>query len=333
MARINSIVFCSCIALSIILSSCRSGSNGSSTLLPNITGKPGQILVVAPVQIKDTPLADSLRAVLGAEYPMIPQHEPAFDLTFIPESAFDRVLQPFRNILFIRTSPDSAQSSLRLATDKWAAPQSVAYLSGANVDSLAAWVGTHAYTLYQTFTEAEQKRLMDGYRKVHNADLSSLVAKRFGVRMDIPSGFATRVDKPDFCWLSLETKDISQGIFVYEWGNFGSPFVPDTLVAHQNFYTHRDVPGPSPNSYMQVAEVIPPEVQALRFGGDTLVRMRGLWDVRGHAMGGAFVSYSHLSADRLRVVTTVGYIYAPRFKKREYMRQLEAVLLGQVGEE
>ena len=93
MARINSIVFCSCIALSIILYSCRSGSNGSSTLLPNITGKPGQILVVAPVQIKDTPLADSLRAVLEAEYPMIPQHEPAFDLTFIPESAFDRVLR------------------------------------------------------------------------------------------------------------------------------------------------------------------------------------------------------------------------------------------------
>ena len=45
------------------------------------------------------------------------------------------------------------------------------------------------------------------------------------------------------------------------------------------------------------------------------------------------MSYSHLSADRLRVITTVGYIYAPRFKKREYMRQLEAVLLGQVGEE
>jgi hypothetical protein len=50
-----------------LLSACRSGSNGRSTLLPNITGKPGQILVVAPVQIKDTPLADSLRAVLGAE--------------------------------------------------------------------------------------------------------------------------------------------------------------------------------------------------------------------------------------------------------------------------
>jgi len=43
-------------------------------------------------------------------------------------------------------------------------------------------------------------------------------------------------------------------------------------------------------------------------------------------MGGPFVSVSTLDAARKRVLTVEGYIYSPRNAKRNYLRQVEAMV-------
>jgi hypothetical protein len=54
--------------------------------------------------------------------------------------------------------------------------------------------------------------------------------------------------------------------------------------------------------------------------------LRGLWRVEGDFMGGPFVSISQIDEQRNRIVTVEGYVYAPKYNKREYIRQLEAIL-------
>lgn len=307
---------------------CRSGSDGGHTLLPTVTGKPGQVLVVSPTVIVETPLGLALREVLEAEYLYIPQSEPSFDLTFITDRAFTTVLQTFRNIIWLVPHADSAQCSLGVATDRWAAPQSVFYLSGPDIESIAGYVRESGSLLYQALEQAERDRLFLQYAKLRNEVLSTAIADRFGYPLTVPAGYQIRRDTADFLWVSLETPDISQGLIIHKMPDRGDAFSLDTILSHRDYWTSRFVPGPTDGTYMVVGTAIPPDITRLHIKGDTLERVRGFWEVHGHAMGGSFLSYSRRTSGGDSVVTVGGYIYAPRFKKRDYVRELEAILLS-----
>lgn len=66
--------------------------------------------------------------------------------------------------------------------------------------------------------------------------------------------------------------------------------------------------------------------QSFRLNGNYTVEIRGLWRVEGDFMGGPFVSLSSLDLARKRVVTAEGFLYSPKYDKRDYLRQLEAVI-------
>ena len=70
-------------------------------------------------------------------------------------------------------------------------------------------------------------------------------------------------------------------------------------------------------------------VPALRdsIGGFYAVETRGLWKIYdGEAMGGPFVSLTRLDQVNGRVVTAEGFLFAAGQKKRNAMRQIEAIL-------
>ena len=54
--------------------------------------------------------------------------------------------------------------------------------------------------------------------------------------------------------------------------------------------------------------------------------VRGLWDMRGDAMGGPFVSYLQADPAHDRLLVSEGFVFAPDKKKRPLIRQLEAAL-------
>lgn len=313
-----------------LLPSCHRDSQGKLSLLQTVTGKPGNILVVSPIAIKDSPVGDSLRAVFGAEYPFIPQSEPLFGLTFLPEKGFDKVFQPFRNIIIVQPDADSMRCEMRILHDRWATPQTVLFITGQSYEAIAKYVHAEAYPLVQIFTQAERDRLLTNYATHADVELGQKVRDRFHTTLNIPKGYRMRREAKDFVWLSIETPHISQGILCYKVANRGNWQNVDTLIAHRDGFTKLYVPGPNEGTYAQVSMVIPPEATGLRFQDRGLVRLLGFWDVVGHPMGGSFVSYSHLFAGGDSVVTTGGYIYAPKYPKREYMRELEAILLSQV---
>jgi len=86
------------------------------------------------------------------------------------------------------------------------------------------------------------------------------------------------------------------------------------------------IKGPTEGSWMTTEHRIKPEVISYTKNGNYFVKMRGLWRVENDYMGGPFVSLSTLSADKTHIITVEGYVYAPKYKKREYVRQLEAIL-------
>ena len=69
-----------------------------------------------------------------------------------------------------------------------------------------------------------------------------------------------------------------------------------------------------------------PQSRELTFKGGYAVEMRGLWRMENHFMGGPFVSLSVLDPDGDNIIHAFGYVFAPNFNKREYLREVEAMI-------
>ena len=54
--------------------------------------------------------------------------------------------------------------------------------------------------------------------------------------------------------------------------------------------------------------------------------MRGLWESVNDMMGGPFYSFTFPSADGQYNITVDGFVYAPQEPKRDYLREVEAIV-------
>ncbi|MFC2295943.1 MAG: DUF4837 family protein, partial [Prevotella sp.] len=84
-----------------------------------------------------------------------------------------------------------------------------------------------------------------------------------------------------------------------------------------------NIKGETDAMFMQTS-ALPVVVETSRERGQNLIIFRGLWEVRGDAMGGPFVS--HVVEHNGNTLVAEAFVFAPGKKKRNYLRQLEAVL-------
>ena len=56
------------------------------------------------------------------------------------------------------------------------------------------------------------------------------------------------------------------------------------------------------------------------------LEMRGLWASVRDKMGGPFYSFTQLSSDSSNCITVDGFVYAPQEEKRDYLREVEAIV-------
>ena len=110
-------------------------------------------------------------------------------------------------------------------------------------------------------------------------------------------------------------------------------FSNDSIIAKRNEVSGKLITAQVEGSHMGTEyKHFPPEsrqVAALRdsVGGFYAIETRGLWKIEeGEAMGGPFVSLTRLDQVNGRVVTAEAFLFAAGQKKRNAMRQLEAIL-------
>ena len=77
---------------------------------------------------------------------------------------------------------------------------------------------------------------------------------------------------------------------------------------------------------MTFNKVIDPGFNNIEYNGQTMVEMRGLWEVENDYMGGPFVC--HIFPDRTRenIIILNAFVYAPKYDKRKYLRQVESII-------
>ena len=313
--------------LLVVLTAFFACDDGGTGISKNITGKAGEVIVVISEESWNGEPGKVIRQTLAQEHASLPQDEPLFDLVKVPQQAFKSIFQSTRNIVQTQISPSVDSAKVTFKDDVWAYPQATVIVQAKNQEEFVEVFNENKNRIMSYFLRAERERLEMNYDKYYEKAVYNVLNEDFGITMKVPPGFQVAEQKEDFVWLRYETPQISQGIVVYTF-----PYVSDSAFTQNYLMRVRDsvlkanVPGPTEGSYMATERRVDQVFNILEHNGNYASEMRGLWRLRNDFMGGPYVSLAVLDVANQRVIVAYGYVYAPNKDKRNYIRQVEAML-------
>jgi hypothetical protein len=77
---------------------------------------------------------------------------------------------------------------------------------------------------------------------------------------------------------------------------------------------------------MTTSGIFPPITYDLVKGNRKFIEIRGLYELHNGFMGGPFISHTTFDEARKEIVTVEAYVYNPGDRKRQMLRQLEAIV-------
>lgn len=302
------------------------GCKSTPALLPTVSGKAGEVLVVIEKNDWDSQLGESVRGVLADEYPFLPVQEARYSVSNVSHGGFIEMFQVHRNIVFFDITPQAASTGVKFIKDKWATPQCLVLVSAYTAEMADSLFRDKAELIIETIEQAERERVITNTRKYENKSVYPAVSKVFGGSVHVPSGYKLAKITDDFAWIQDKKQYTTQGIFVYRYPVGEDDFTMENLVKNRNRMLKANVPGMFEGTYMVTGTYWTPQTRYLKYKGRDFAETHGMWEVEGDFMGGPFVSHAFYSPDGKYIVVADAWVYAPKFDKRQYLRQTESLL-------
>ena len=312
------------------------GCGKNERLLTSATGSIYECLIVSPNAVK-APLCE----VMEADMYGLPQMEATFTVTHVTNAQFDDFLKSTRNILFIDINPNKYTFVKVLKSrDVWSKPQAMIRIQAPSDEELLDYWSANGEALREWFVREELARQIRFYRANTNKDARAYLNQQ-GYDLLIPEDFMLIKNEQmvndqmvNVLWCCNNKGPMRKDIVVYSYPYTAQEqFSCDSIIAKRNAILGQLVSAQVEGSYMGTEyKHFPPvtrQVPALRdtVGGFYAMETRGLWKIyNGEAMGGPFVSLTRLDQVNGRVVTAEVFLFAAGQKKRNAMRQLEAIL-------
>ena len=298
----------------------------SSALLPNVTGKVGEVLVVIDKPYWEGNTGAVIRETLGGETPYLAQREPLFNLSNVPNANFSSLFQVHRNLLMINVNPALEKGSVIYKSDYWAKTQALVQVSAPDEEGVIALYNESYPVISEFFEQRERDRIIANDKKYGEPKLQEPVIDVTGGVLYFPSGYSLKKWTDNFVWVSDEKQYVMQTVMAYRFRAGKEPFTLENLVEKRDSVMKANVPGMVEGSYMTTSAAVKPEVTSLRYKGRAFMQMRGFWEVYGDYMGGPFVQHAFYSPDGKDIIVVEAFVYAPRYDKRQYLRQAESIL-------
>jgi hypothetical protein len=214
-----------------------------------------------------------------------------------------------------------------LRNDIWATPQIVIYVHARSSVECADLINKNAELIYNAIDQAERDRIIRNSKRYEETSIRKAVAEKFGGSPYFPNGYSIKKATDNFMWISYETTYINQYFLIYKLPFDGKAFPSlDSLMSKENLVLKKNVPGPQDNSYMIIAPEKTPVLNWYKYKNESFAEMRGLWEVENDFMGGPFVEHIFYTKDGKNLLVVMGFVYAPRYNKRNYLRQVEAII-------
>ena len=297
-------------------------------LLPNISGHAGEVIVVIDRGDWESAVGTTLRDTLAQDCKFLPQREPLYSLVNVSPSGFTNMFQIHRNIIIVNIKNDILEPGVKLRHDVWATPQCVISIDARSSSEAVELIKTNSKLLITALEQAERDRLISNHKRYEERSLAATVTEMIGGSPHFPSGYKLKKKTENFIWISYDIQHVMQGILIYKY-----PVVKgenmmslDNLLAENSKMLKENVPGMFENTYMMTSEFARPSIEYLKYKGRDFAELRGFWEVYNDYMGGPFVAHAFYSKDGKDMIFIEGFVYAPKFDKRLYLRQVESIL-------
>lgn len=314
----------------LLLSSCHSRQN-EAIVKKSSSGKTCEVLLAADKSTYSGDTKELIDSVFREIQPGLPQPEPRFDLVNIPVSSLHntQMFQMHRNIILCDVNPENPDK-VYIGHDKWASPQTMVDIAASSDSALHSLLRLYEKKIKTEIYNDEHQRIINAFYKVRNVELMKRLKDKFGFEMTFSEDFRlaqTATEDPDFAWIHKETKDFSLGVLIHTMPYKNeNQFAVDKIDNRLDTVMKRNVPGPTEGSYMGTERRMEIMHNKVDYKGSSYcIETRGLWRLYGDFMGGPFVNYTVLSPDRTQIVEVTGYVYCPRFNKRDYLMQVEGI--------
>ena len=302
--------------LYILLTGC---NRGKENQLPKSTGMPYEVVLEG-----DT---DSIvTKMLTEDVTGLPQPEPLCRLIQVKKG------KTRGNYLLVRTrivvnigerDSESRDFSVTLHHDENAAPQNIIRITARSAQQLRERL--NGEKLRHIVDEVELKHLADiisGNPSKQNREMQDEIKKMFGIDMKIPAAMNASKKAKDFIWISNNASSGMQNLLVMKVkseerrAGKGKVKSEERRMKNSNAFhvnnkalidsiLRTNMPGETDSMYM----VIP------------VLSERGLWEMKGDAMGGPYVM--RRIHNNLYIIA---FVYAPEMKKKILIKQLEAAI-------
>lgn len=315
------------LALFALVASVLSSCNSSKKLLPNVSGKAGEVIVVLDKPNWESDLGNGLRTILGGDCPYLAQKEPLYSLVNVTPGGFVDMFKVHRNIILFNVKENVENEGIIYRNDVWAHPQSIIQISAKSGEKALEIFNENNVRILSTLEQAERDRIIENSKMYEDVTIANRVRETFGGSPHFPTGYRIKKVTDDFIWVADEKQYTNQGIFVYRYpASETENFTRENIIYHRNDMLQKNVPGMFDQTWMTTSTYITPTVEFIRFRGRQFAQTRGFWEVHNDFMGGPFVSHSFYSLDNKYITVVEGFVYAPKYDKRLLLRQVESII-------
>ncbi len=306
------------------------GCKDSGRTLPSATGSIYEMLVVIEKPVWEAEAGEAIKSFMAADMPCLPQMEPYFSVTQVSPQLFDDFLKPTRNILYVDINPERyTQCKIKYVTNAWSQPQAVCRIQCPNADELLPYFEENKQSIRAWFVNQEIARQGRFYRNYKATEAREAVQNRFGSDIHIPSDYLLVRDSADLVWAVNDGGSLRRDFVIWSYPyTSAEQLTQEALLQKRDEILGKNITGSLEGTYMGTEyKHFPPEMTAITVNKRWCAEVRGLWKMQGgEAMGGPFVQHTRIDEINNRVVTAEVLIFAPGQKKRNHLRQAEAIL-------
>ncbi len=300
----------------ILLTGC---NGGKGKRLPSSTGQPYEVVLEG-----DT--ANIVSEILVEDVPALPQSEPLCNVISVKRGKAKGSYSTVRTRIVVDIDKRHEAFSAKTYKDANATPQLVIRIRAKSAEQLRAMLydkdgqpNGNAQKLRTLIDQSELQHLASTIKQ--NPEKQREVKRMFGIDMKIPLSIDASKKGKGFLWLSNNANTGMQNILVFrvkdderrtknkerrtkrEEGR-GKNDTFASLQQQVDSILQKNMPGETDSMYMTIPHIAE----------------RGLWQMKGDAMGGPYVMRT--KGD----IAVIAFVYAPEKKKRNLTKQLEAVL-------
>lgn len=330
---------------------------------PSAIGANDEIRIVVDSTLWAGPVGDALRETIGGEILTLPAPEAAFSITPIHLAGQGDVsaAQTYKNVLIVAVTSDTASVTTRfvrgffsedvqarLVPDSisttatrdnlWRQSQRHVVAVAPTEEALIALLRDRNEHLRDRFNEVvRQRQAVDMFERRRQFAIEDTIMRRHGFAVNVQHDFFIARDSSQFVWLRRVLSDSWRSVFVhYADGSHPNRLDSAYVLALRDSLTITHIQGTS-GGYVKIDRRRPLQVRPVGLGARFALEIRGTWMLVSPttgpdgqtrelpSMAGPFVSYIVYDEDTRRLYFIDGMVFAPRYPKRDFLRQTEAI--------